>query len=57
MLNKKETYGSEKCESEYDEDQDYNARNTKATEEGLKHSVWLKPVKDDVKLIDFGGAT
>lgn len=36
-------------------DNDYRA--TKSTEEGLKVSVWNKPLIDTVKIIDFGGAT
>ena len=65
-MNKRQIFGSERCEesdSDYaaDEDHDDEMRDTKATEEGGQMrgnaNVWFRPVRDEVKLIDFGGAT
>ena len=57
-------FGSDRCNSESDSDgedsREQSIRDTKDTEEGLKKgktSVWLRPKCDQVKMIDFGGAT
>jgi hypothetical protein len=46
VINKREIYGSQKCEFSDDEG-----------EERKGVDVWHRPRKDEVKMIDFGGAT
>lgn len=60
MQNKKQIYGSDKYASDEDEsedDEEYEMRKTRAEEGGQKEQVWTKPIRDNVKVIDFGGAT
>jgi hypothetical protein len=49
-LNKKAIFGSQRCE---DSDSDGSINR----EDGDREEVWNKPRRDEVKMIDFGGAT
>lgn len=51
MKNKRAIYGSQRCDVDSSSDEG-NAHSPREKEE-----VWLKPVHDEVKIIDFGGAT
>lgn len=58
MQNKKLIYGNDKYASDDESDEeDYDKRKTRAEESSKKEQVWTKPKRDDVKIIDFGGAT
>jgi hypothetical protein len=52
-LNKKAIYGSERCDDDEESD-DYDSRKR---DQGPMIPIWSKPIDDEVKLIDFGGAT
>lgn len=57
MLKKREIYGQAKCE---DEDSDYLSGDSyegSGSGEKKNNKVWYKPLLDDIKVIDFGGAT
>jgi hypothetical protein len=51
-LNKKAIFGSQRCE---DSDSDGSINRENGDRE--KVEVWNKPRRDEVKMIDFGGAT
>jgi serine/threonine protein kinase len=51
VKNKRAIYGSQRCDVDSSSDEGIT-QSPRAKEE-----VWLKPVHDEVKIIDFGGAT
>lgn len=51
-------YGSHKCDDNEEEEVDESKGGSKSGVKGeQKAPVWRKPICDEVKLIDFGGAT
>ena len=53
MLNKGAIYGSQRCEASSSEDENEEVKKAKEP----KEEVWYKARRDEIKLIDFGGAT
>lgn len=57
MHSKRAVYGSAKCDESSSEGEDREEEHKQNTRGGIKEENWLKPKNDEVKLIDFGGAT